>query len=256
MNKVFQTFLAIFVFVNLFHTVSFGINTLNNFVVTAQTPNSITFKVNYRWDTSERGPVYIGAYVPDTSSPYKKFFNVKPYKPGGIGHGSGVATVEVRYVGDFPGAPATLSTATVEVVMYEEGKVILSKKFPFVKNWVLQNVLNTGDQLANFKPIKQTDSSVIFTVDYRLTSHAGQGVLIGAAIPNLGHPDTRYFGVIPAGKLPQGIQRGSGTAQIEVRYRKEIAPPTYISNTIDVYMFAGKDNFLKQSFQFRKAWKK
>ena len=111
-------------------------------------PDTARFEVAYVIPSSFSMPCFIGAYVPDTATAAAGF----SYTPaGGLPEGvpkgerpfSAASTITVRFAG-----PRTLSTDSIEVILFEKEKILCSRIFHLDKIWEAHASTLEGVQLA------------------------------------------------------------------------------------------------------------
>jgi len=108
---------------------------INGIRMVSATPDTLRFEVTYFIPPSLSTPCFIGAYVPDASHAAAGFSYLPAGAlPNGVPKGvrpfSADTTVAVRFAG-----PRTLSTDSIEVILFEKDRILCSRIFPLDKTW-------------------------------------------------------------------------------------------------------------------------
>jgi hypothetical protein len=98
-------------------------------------PDKARFQVAYSIPPSFANPCFVSAYLPDMTKPDAGFrYDPEGFLPLGVPKGNvpfgDKTTFEVAYTGLQP-----VRTSTLEVIIYEKGRIICSKVFPLEKTW-------------------------------------------------------------------------------------------------------------------------
>lgn len=112
-------------------------------------PDMARFQVSYSIPPAITGPCFIGAYVPDMTTPGDGF----RYEPAGAlpeGIPKGVQNFHdaVSFSVSYSGAQ-TLTTSTIEVILFEKDKILCSRTFVLQKRWETHGSITESVRLTH-----------------------------------------------------------------------------------------------------------
>lgn len=110
----------------------------------ASSPDTVRFQVEYFIPPSYTNPCFIGAYAPNATTPDAHF----RYDPAGalaigVPKGERPFSDDVSFSVTYAG-PQTITTKTVEVIIYEKESILCSQIFPVEKCWEPHGAPPTG----------------------------------------------------------------------------------------------------------------
>ncbi len=207
-------------------------------------PDKIKFQVQYYISPGYPKACFIGAALPGKQYAHKPAGRLPNGVPKGQKHFTDNIVVELMYRG-----PDRYPASGFQVSIYDKDqKTLKTQRINYAHNWAYVD-------FQGIKRIVTTPYRVKWQVQYYISPDYPKACFLGASIPNQS-ASSRYFALLPAGRLPNGVPKGQKHFRDNITFTLEFkGNRNFRSSTMELYIYDKDQKFLdKDMVNWGQTW--